>query len=367
MASVSTSCAPTAVDSALGLYHALKRGAEVDSQLGRALKRGLGVLTDALRLYGAEIVCSFNGGKDAVVILHLMRAAVAGYNEQTGKSVQLRVIFFEMEDEFPEVDAFVRETIERYNLIRTSYAGVGFAQGLRECIAEHGSKAFVLGTRGGDPNAKGQEDFAPSSDWMPPFMRVNPILHWDYSDVWAFLRGYELPYCTLYADGYTSLGKMSLTRRNPALLRPDGNYGPAWELVDGALERDGRVSAPKAANADAHPHPNPSPHARIPAESAALLIIGDEILRGSASDGNTLVAARRLRAAGCALLRVSVVRDEIDEIAEEVRRLCSAHDIVLTSGGVGPTHDDVTIKGVAAALGMSIRHNEQMAAIVRTG
>ena len=49
-----------------------------------------------------------------------------------------------------------------------------FAQGIANCIAEHGSKAFVLGTRKADPNAGGQQFFEPSSDWMPPFMRVNP-------------------------------------------------------------------------------------------------------------------------------------------------------------------------------------------------
>ena len=47
-----------------------------------------------------------------------------------------------------------------------------FAQGIANCIAEHGSKAFVLGTRKADPNAGGQQFFEPSSDWMPPFMSL---------------------------------------------------------------------------------------------------------------------------------------------------------------------------------------------------
>jgi len=355
---------------ALQLYKRLKQDSEADTPFGRALKRGLGVCRDALRLYGPNgVVASFNGGKDAVVILHLMRAALANHNEATGGSGRLSAIFFEMKDEFPEVEAFVQDSIARHALVCHSYQ-LGFVEGLTKCIDANGAQAFVLGTREDDPNAVGQSDFCPSSDWMPPFMRVNPILSWSYADVWAFLRTYDLPYCHLYDDGYTSLGKTTNTGRNPALLRPDGSYGAAWELADGSLERAGRVAsggsgAPTATAGGAADADADADAARLPAERAALLIVGDEILGGKQADTNTLVAARRLRAIGCALRRVAVVGDEIDEIVRELRRLSSTHDVVFTSGGVGPTHDDVTLKAVAAALGSTMRHSDEMAAIIK--
>ena len=89
-----------------------------------------------------------------------------------------------------------------------------FKGGLEEFISGTGAAAIVLGTRRGDPNARDQEFFCPSSEGWPAFMRVNPILDWTYSDVWTFLRSCSLPYCELYNLGYTSLGSRHNTIRN---------------------------------------------------------------------------------------------------------------------------------------------------------
>jgi FAD synthetase len=367
--SSSSSGGSSSSSSSLALYERIKAvtEAESDTPFGRALDQSITVMCDALRLYGPDqLVASFNGGKDAVVILHLTLAALAAHNNATGEAKRLRVIFFEVPDEFPEIDAFVRDTVSQHGLELVS-SSLGFADGLRSCIAEHGSSAFVLGTRGSDPNAGGQQAFTPSSDWMPPFMRVNPILTWSYADVWTFLRRFELPYSPLYDAGYTSLGKMTNTQKNPALVRADGSYAPAYTLTDETLERAGRVArqgagagagAGGAAAEDAATEDAAT--ARISAASAALLIVGDEILGGKTADGNTLVAAKRLRAAGVSLRRVCVVADEMEDIVGELSRLCAKYDVVFTSGGLGPTHDDITLKGVAAALGMQMQRSEAM-------
>ena len=96
------------------------------------------------------------------------------------------------------------------------------------------------------------------------------------------------------------------------------------------------------------------------AKTAGLIIIGDEILKGKTSDTNSLYAARRLRERGIQVQRITVLADEHDDILAEVREQARRYDVVVTSGGVGPTHDDITIKAVAGALGQGISENQDM-------
>ena len=97
----------------------------------------------------------------------------------------------------------------------------------------------------------------------------------------------------------------------------------------------------------------------------ALVVIGNEILSGKIHDTNTYFAARELRSIGVELKRIAVVPDELDAIAEEVRNCAQRFEFVITSGGVGPTHDDVTIAGVAAALGVPVVIHPQLEALIR--
>ena len=60
--------------------------------------------------------------------------------------------------------------------------------------------------------------------------------------MWAFTRAFDVPYCALYDQGYTSLGSKNTTKPNPKLRREDGSYAPAYELSDCSAERLGRNS-----------------------------------------------------------------------------------------------------------------------------
>jgi molybdenum cofactor synthesis domain-containing protein len=99
--------------------------------------------------------------------------------------------------------------------------------------------------------------------------------------------------------------------------------------------------------------------------SAGILIIGNEILSGKVADANSPYFCRELRPLGVDVERIVTIPDEIVTIAREVREMSEAYDIVLTSGGIGPTHDDLTIEGVAAAFELAIEHSESIEARIR--
>ena len=83
------------------------------------------------------------------------------------------------------------------------------------------------------------------------------------------------------------------------------------------------------------------------ARTAGIILIGNEILSGKVVDANAVYLCREFRALGVDVRKISVIPDEVELIAREVREFQSSYDWVFTSGGVGPTHDDVTIEGVA--------------------
>ena len=457
--SASRNWSQEAYDDALDLHSRLESC--TDSYVAPLIRDSLRTLGHAYRLYGpCSVVGSFNGGKDAVALVHLMRAAAAHFLATTGdrdrdrdrdqdgrprRRPRPQVIYFEHADEFPEVLELLRDTVNNCDLDMVSFeVGIGYAEGLRLLVETNrpegpddssgggGKKgtpiasedlkeqqdrrqvpphpiSFILGTRTGDPNAGSQGTFAPSSHWMPPFMRINPIISWTYGNIWHVLRLFRLPYCSLYDRGYTSLGSTKDTLPCPALAKPmrtmrkrdiscegadsdcdrdddgncdgdgDGEYWPAYMLRDWDQERAGRMNAKEDRNEQIQPaggHIMSASSSTVSLVDEAvereeeekevftrvvgLVVIGDEVLKGLVKDANTHAAAAALRENRVPLSRVSIVSDDTDEISAEINRMQSLCDVVITSGGVGPTHDDVTVSSVANALGEGVVLNKDM-------
>ena len=99
--------------------------------------------------------------------------------------------------------------------------------------------------------------------------------------------------------------------------------------------------------------------------AAGILIIGNEILSGKIVDSNSPYLCSQLRELGVDVERIVTIPDDCDTIAAEVRRMSEAFDFVFTSGGIGPTHDDLTMDGVAAAFGRKVVRSDSMVARIQ--
>jgi molybdenum cofactor synthesis domain-containing protein len=98
---------------------------------------------------------------------------------------------------------------------------------------------------------------------------------------------------------------------------------------------------------------------------AAMLVIGDEILSGRTRDSNMYFLANALTEHGLPLAEVRVVSDDHNAIVLAVNALRHDHDQVFTSGGIGPTHDDITADAIAAAFGVAITHRADAMALLQ--
>jgi len=101
------------------------------------------------------------------------------------------------------------------------------------------------------------------------------------------------------------------------------------------------------------------------AKTAAIIIIGNEILSGRIQDTNSNFLAGELRQLGVEVRRITVIPDDADVIARTVSAYSGDYDFVFTAGGVGPTHDDVTMLGVAMAFGLRTEVNPVILEVIR--
>jgi len=235
-------------EKAMDKIEAFKAGLD-DLGLAKAIDEALGAIAKAFEDYAPdEVMISVNGGKDCVVVAHLIHAHFQKhFGKDNGQSPRLKAFYIAETDPFQEVETFIGQMETMYRLDMRKLCGP-MKQALAEVFGgneEGRPKACFLGTRKGDPSAYKQGLFSPTDGDWPKMMRVNPILNWDYHMIWRFIRGLSLPYPSLYDRGYTSLGNTNNTEPNPHLkvtdsLTGDVKYKPAYQLEKGEWEREGR-------------------------------------------------------------------------------------------------------------------------------
>ncbi|KAG8216065.1 hypothetical protein J3R82DRAFT_8065 [Butyriboletus roseoflavus] len=231
--------------------------------MGERVKEALDVIENTLDTYTPEkISISFNGGKDCTVLLHLYAAAFA---RRTLSAKPIPAVYVPVPSPFPELEEFIKELARAYDLdlftcsaesevplpVESVTPGVatpdareqsedgvgrtGFSwpvgkarggEGMRRALHSYKEKyqqieAILVGTRRSDPHGATLTYKNKTDAGWPSFERINPIINWSYSDVWTFLRRLSVPYCSLYDQGYTSLGSIYNTFPNPALRIQD--------------------------------------------------------------------------------------------------------------------------------------------------
>jgi len=260
-----------------------------DEPIAPRVKGALEVIDQALDDFRFEhLALSFNGGKDCTVLLHLYAATL--YRRFQKRTV-IPSLYIPLPSPFSELELFIHESIKAYDLdlfhclstktkegvqlavetVMTPASGIpsqpnkGGGEGMKKALETYKNKfphvkGILIGSRRTDPYCDKLGFRNPTDQGWPDFVRINPIIDWSFSDVWMFLRRLGVPYCSLYDQGYTSIGSTYNTFKNPALaiqplcgvrgdeamplngVEPKQRYRPAYELLDGTLERSGRGS-----------------------------------------------------------------------------------------------------------------------------
>src|SRR5512137_2852513 len=106
-------------------------------------------------------------------------------------------------------------------------------------------------------------------------------------------------------------------------------------------------------------------HGKKVAKTAGILIIGSEVLSGKVTDENSPYLVRELRDLGVDVRRIVTIPDELPVIVKAVQDMARTHDLVFTTGGVGPTHDDVTIAAIARAFDRRLVRHPRLETMLR--
>lgn len=217
----------------------------------KKFRNTLNTIESAINMsHAAKDICiAFNGGKDCCVVLYIFYRILFTANQQPNNK-KLNILMMELSPQFGELVQFVQNLLENFydasklSLIHLKEKNKSMKECLQEFKSTHPSIIYILmGTRRTD-NAyyKNLSEFADTDATWPYFVRVNPILDWNYSELWYFIRRFNVPYCSLYDQGYTSLGDPHNTIQNKALYDEENKcYRPAYYLDNETNERNSRI------------------------------------------------------------------------------------------------------------------------------
>ncbi|XP_050087737.1 FAD synthase-like [Anopheles aquasalis] len=206
------------------------------------LEESLKILQQALSMFRPEeLFLSFNGGKDCTVLLDIIHSM----NRKEAK--RIKCIYVRPLNPFSEIEEFVEVCRSHYGITIATVSG-GIKAALETiCQEDSQLRACIMGSRKTDPYCERLEPFKETDPGWPKLMRINPLLEWSCDDIWSYIRDHNVPYCTLYDQGYTSIGDRTNTIPNPYLKVEEDSTGditylPAYTLKDADKhERAGRL------------------------------------------------------------------------------------------------------------------------------
>ncbi|XP_037562869.1 FAD synthase [Dermacentor silvarum] len=215
--------------------------AERKPHIAAALK----IIEEAVAKYTLEGVClGFSGGKDCTVILHMLYSLLQKQLKPGETALpKIQCLFMHSEHLWPDTISFIQNSAKLYNCELTTISEGNYKAALQQYLTSKPSvKAFFLGNRSTDPGGSKLKPFTPTDEGWPQVMRVFPVLDWSYKDIWDFIRDLSIPYCSLYDQGYSSIGENE--EPNQVLMYLDSRgakrFKPAYMLEDAKLERCGR-------------------------------------------------------------------------------------------------------------------------------
>ncbi|KAG7299793.1 hypothetical protein JYU34_016802 [Plutella xylostella] len=219
-----------------------------EADYNQVLQESQNVLRQCFKEYALdEIFVTFNGGKDCTVLLDIVIELLRDIH-QTDSAELIKVMYIRTGSPFRELEEFVQQ-IEQHFGIKLVVTEGDMKESLARILEEDKRlKVCLMGTRRTDPYSQDMNFMQETDANWPKLMRVSPLLNWNYHQIWSYIRERNVPYCSLYDQGYTSIGSTLNTWPNPSLAYKDSSgrisYLPAWKLEDGSLERQGRGTKP---------------------------------------------------------------------------------------------------------------------------